>query len=400
MKNTPLVSIGMPVYNGEKHRIKQAIESLLKQNYPNFELLICDNDSTDNTETICRDYAKKDARIKYYRNGVNIGAAPNFARVLDLASGEYFMWSADDDLHEPSFISECLAPLLKDDAIALSYSQTMATRKTNPLPSLVKEDVFEALESTAYDRYVNFLKNLLFCYCYYGIYRTKYIRKIRIMSDECRGHDVAFLAEVALQGKIVQVKKPLFYSQWDAKWTLSYEEQMACIYGFIDTRHPNRGITFPTCHLAYELLQSIRYSSMSMVEKSKLLDFSVRLCEKKFGHFMQYEIQRAIELIHQDRLIYNWGEHAAGTFAQQDPNKESAYKFYANETLKRLQEVSFVYPNYNKPGIYYAKGICFAAIDQIKDAIAMFKIELTNFPTYQRASFALDQLEKLAMQPA
>ena len=73
---TPLVSIGMPVYNESKY-IAKTIESLLRQDYENIELIITDNDSQDNTQAICLKYAKEDQRLRYYRNRTNIGALRN-----------------------------------------------------------------------------------------------------------------------------------------------------------------------------------------------------------------------------------------------------------------------------------------------------------------------------------
>ena len=78
MVNTkPCVSIGLPVFNGEKY-LEQAIDSILTQTYTDFELIICDNSSTDKTQNICLNYAKKDNRIHYFRNKENIGASKNY----------------------------------------------------------------------------------------------------------------------------------------------------------------------------------------------------------------------------------------------------------------------------------------------------------------------------------
>ena len=107
---SPKVSIGMPVYNGEKF-IQRALDSLLNQSFTDFELIISDNASTDDTPTICLEYATKDERIHYYRNDVTIAPIPNFNRVLNYASGQYFMWAAHDDRWAPSFI-ECLVQSL------------------------------------------------------------------------------------------------------------------------------------------------------------------------------------------------------------------------------------------------------------------------------------------------
>lgn len=106
----PTVSIGMVAYNGERF-IRQAVDSLLAQTFRDFELIISDDASTDGTEAICRDYAVRDARIRYIRQPVNLRAAANFDFVLAQARGPFCMWASDDDLWEPGFIERLLALL-------------------------------------------------------------------------------------------------------------------------------------------------------------------------------------------------------------------------------------------------------------------------------------------------
>lgn len=93
----------MPVYNGEPV-VASAIESILSQTYTDFRLLISDNASTDATERICREFAKRDSRISYVRQPTNIGADANFDFVLKLTDSEYFMWAAADDTRSPDFV--------------------------------------------------------------------------------------------------------------------------------------------------------------------------------------------------------------------------------------------------------------------------------------------------------
>src|SRR3989442_1823225 len=69
----PRVSVGMPVYNGERY-LAEAVDSLLAQTYEDFELIICDNASTDRTGEIARSYAARDTRVRYARNEKNLGA--------------------------------------------------------------------------------------------------------------------------------------------------------------------------------------------------------------------------------------------------------------------------------------------------------------------------------------
>jgi glycosyltransferase involved in cell wall biosynthesis len=74
------------VYNGDDY-VGEAIASILAQTYPDFELLIQDNASTDRTEAICGEYARRDPRVSYVRNPQNVGAIPNFNLVFERARG-------------------------------------------------------------------------------------------------------------------------------------------------------------------------------------------------------------------------------------------------------------------------------------------------------------------------
>ena len=80
----PTVSVGLPVYNGADY-LAEAIDSILKQSFEDFELLIQDNASTDATGEICRAYAASDARVRYVRNPQNVGAAGNYNLVFERA---------------------------------------------------------------------------------------------------------------------------------------------------------------------------------------------------------------------------------------------------------------------------------------------------------------------------
>ena len=99
----PILSVGMPVYNGELF-LREALDSLLAQSFSNFELIISDNASSDVTEAICLDYQKIDKRIRYIRQAENIGALANFQVVLNESSGQYFMWAACDDKWDSCWI--------------------------------------------------------------------------------------------------------------------------------------------------------------------------------------------------------------------------------------------------------------------------------------------------------
>lgn len=111
----------MPVYNGAKY-IGQALDSLLAQTFFDFELIISDNASTDDTETICKSYERLDSRIRYVRQTENLGALANFQFVLDQAKGQFFMWAAADDLWDNQWL-ETLYIQIRDDKTVAGFGE-------------------------------------------------------------------------------------------------------------------------------------------------------------------------------------------------------------------------------------------------------------------------------------
>lgn len=92
-----MISIAMATYNGAKY-IREQVDSILSQTIQDFELVICDDCSTDKTWDILSAYAAKDIRIKPYRNNQNFGFLKNFERVLTLCTSDYIALSDQDDI--------------------------------------------------------------------------------------------------------------------------------------------------------------------------------------------------------------------------------------------------------------------------------------------------------------
>lgn len=208
MNHRPFVSIGMPTYNGSRY-IQQSLDSLLAQDYENFELVISDNASSDGTADICQRYAKTESRIHYYRNDTNLGAVKNFNRTLELSTGKYFMWAGDHDLWHPSFISRCVSILEDDPAVVLAYSRTMLIDADNNSLGLAPDQI-DTRSMPAIQRYKHIIWNLHWCNMIYGLIRKNALDQ----SGKCRnvwGPDHLLLAELALIGTFAQIPDPLFY---------------------------------------------------------------------------------------------------------------------------------------------------------------------------------------------
>lgn len=123
MATVPKLSVGLPVYNGSAY-VAESIEALLGQTFEDFELIISDNASTDDTGDICRSYEKLDSRVRYYRQPRNVGLAPNHNFCVEQARAELFKWAAGDDLYARDLLEQCVAALDEYPQVVLAHSFT------------------------------------------------------------------------------------------------------------------------------------------------------------------------------------------------------------------------------------------------------------------------------------
>lgn len=203
----PLVSVYIPVYNGSK-LIGRSIESILAQTYDNIELLICDNASTDNTAEICKEYALKDSRIKFYQNETNIGVFNNGNKLMSLVKGEYCFGQSHDDVRHPDFIKKCLEKLLASPNAIVCMSDLIEV-------SVNGDEKYISLESrlgSTSQRVISWFEQITVhdTYFQFGLYRVKDLNKIGSVPDIMCA-DWIMLVKQLLAGEFVVVNEPLFY---------------------------------------------------------------------------------------------------------------------------------------------------------------------------------------------
>lgn len=207
-KNTVAVSIGLPVYNGEKY-IRQAIESALVQTFDDFELIISDNASTDSTEKICREYAGKDRRIRYYRADRNYGAAKNYNRVFELSRGKYFKWMASDDGMEPEFLKKAVEVLDRDKSIILVCSQYIQYNEFDKIVSLrFDAGNHDAVSAKASQRFRQALGEMGGNLPIFGLIRADILNQTSLIRPFI-GSDDCLVLELVLKGKFLQLPEHL-----------------------------------------------------------------------------------------------------------------------------------------------------------------------------------------------
>ena len=196
----PRVSVGLPVYNGAS-TINVAISAILGQSFRDFELIISDNCSSDNTVEICEAAAKSDRRIRILRQKQNRGPVANFGAVLEAARAPFFMFAAADDWMEPHFIDETLSALeAVPEAVAcaprtLFHCEDGRCREARGSAPI---------NGPGWWRPARFLMRTTDNSRFYGLYRTEVMRSTYLYDDRYYGLDVAVSAMTLAQGSHVQ----------------------------------------------------------------------------------------------------------------------------------------------------------------------------------------------------
>lgn len=133
--SAPTVSVLMPTYN-YAHYIGEAIQSVLDQTFQNFELIIVDDRSSDNTDEVVKPFLA-DTRVKYFKNEKNLGLVGNFNKCLDYATGKYIKYLLADDKFHPQLLEKFVPVMDADQAISLITSDNFifgARSKTRVAP--------------------------------------------------------------------------------------------------------------------------------------------------------------------------------------------------------------------------------------------------------------------------
>lgn len=260
--NSPRVSIGLPVYNGERY-LSHAIDSLLAQTFTDFELIISDNASSDRTEEICRSHAANDERVHYFRNEQNIGAIPNLNRTFELATGQYFMGAAHDDMWAPTFVARCVAVLDTRPDVVLAYARATIIDEDGHPVSADEEPVFRTDVSSPHVRFHDLVRTPHRCFQIFGIMRASAMAKAPPRGTYTSS-DIVLLAELGLMGPFHEVPETLMFYRHHSQQSIKLDRhaRMAWSGSAVSTF-----VTFPHWRLFFELWSCIARGPLPWSER-------------------------------------------------------------------------------------------------------------------------------------
>lgn len=201
---TPRASVGMPVFN-RGATVARGIESVLAQTFPDFELIVSDNASSDDTEAICRRYAERDRRIRYTRHPATISGLDNFRFVLDTARAPYFMWLPADDYVLPRLLELAVAVLdaRPDVVCAVPRAEFLeADGSRRPAPGSF------SLVGDPLDNLCRYLADPMDNSRFYGLYRRAILSTV-LPAEAYYGFDWVVAAGTLLHGRHVELPELL-----------------------------------------------------------------------------------------------------------------------------------------------------------------------------------------------
>ena len=280
----PRITFAVPVFNGMPY-LTEAIESILGQSMGDLQLILADNASTDETQDICRRFARDDARVQYHRHEANMGAAANFNYTLDLATAPYFKWAASDDV--------CGADWAKDSLEALEAAGPEAVlaycwvRWIDEQGEAI-EDYGQGLPWTQgppHERLACLLgdpvqSHLFKCSPICGVSRTSVLRTTEGIGP-FGGSDKVTLVEMALRGRWLEVPELHYRRRVHDRSSLAANRKPEDIARWFD---PKRGTRFPMPRttLFNGFLRAIQRAPLDRKERWRCLRVLVSFFRKEW----------------------------------------------------------------------------------------------------------------------
>lgn len=279
MVENPKVSVGIPVYNGADY-LHEAVDSILGQTLSDFELLIQDNASTDETEEMSRDYQKRDSRVAYVRNETNVGAPINYNLVFERARAPYFKWAAHDDVLAPAFLERCVdaldrnpksvvaagrTVLINDDGSPVWYDPKLkvyVTRQGNPVGVLDPHD--RARGDSAAGRFWDILVRTMRTFEIFGVMRTDALKRT-VLHENYYGSDKPLLAQMALLGPFEFIDEDLMLRRCHAGQSSVLSTRQKSLW--ISRPSRDNWLTHRLRHVAPAYVRIVSQSSARLDEK-------------------------------------------------------------------------------------------------------------------------------------
>jgi len=191
-----LVSIGIPTFN-RLACLRKSVAAVLAQDYPNIELILSDNASTDGTREFCTALAAGDRRIVYFRQETNVGMVRNFRRAAELATGAFYVSATDDDYMDPRYVSACMRALTTEPDLVAACGSWVLCRDDET----IARGAIRVCDDDPRTRVLSYLRNVSFNVAFFAVVRRSVLERLPPMPTSFAG-DWLRVSQIAFLGRI------------------------------------------------------------------------------------------------------------------------------------------------------------------------------------------------------
>jgi glycosyltransferase involved in cell wall biosynthesis len=185
------------------------LDHVINQEYRNLEIIIADDVSTDGSREICREYAQKDSRIRYFENRHNLGAGKNISFVFQLSSGDFYVWVSGHDNYDYKFVCKMLEIMKAYPSVVMCCPKTFYYRPDGTSfkpPALLDTRGLSPVERVKH--LIEFRMAGGSMDIYYGLFRSDVLAKVKTDRDFVSADEI-FLAEMCFLGEFLQIDEVL-----------------------------------------------------------------------------------------------------------------------------------------------------------------------------------------------
>lgn len=267
MSRPPVLSLSLPVYNGERY-LAETLDNVLAGEFADWQLLICDNASTDATGVIAKQYCAKDPRISYVRHDENIGAARNHNSGVDAATGEFHAWVQWDNLYHPSYFRRCVEALRANPGYACVYSAVQDIDGDGRPLHVWREGIRDGDPDVAV-RFRDLTENDHMVFQFFGVVRTDVLRQTsRHASFDSA--DRLLAVQLALRGPLLMIEDVLFFHREHPHRMMNKTPTARSVYPVLDPVWVGR-VPFPVLNIGRQYVLAVLRSSIAPRDKVRCL---------------------------------------------------------------------------------------------------------------------------------
>lgn len=292
MKENSLISIILPVYNSEKF-LEKCIESILKQTYQNFELIIINDGSTDNSKTICEKFATAHKNVKFFnKKNSGVSAARNYG--LSKAKGDYICFIDSDDYIEKNYLEILLKTIIENNADIVECNY----KRVDEIGNIIGKRDFRTFTcADNYEIVKGFAENIHFGNALWNkIYSKKVLKGLKFKELKT-SEDYEYLANVYLKcNKKINISNYLYNyvnNSNSACNTYSVKQNLEVIYAR---------------EMVYDLYKKLNYTHLCSLISSKIIFYiftfyrQTKKSNKEEKKYIRKELKRLYKKYYKNAL--------------------------------------------------------------------------------------------------